>query len=69
MELANTDSTSLVEDTLDWVVFQAEGMIAAQACVSVAEASFRLDEYAHRQGESKSVVARRIVRRELRFDP
>jgi hypothetical protein len=37
--------TSGLEDACDWVVHQAEGIIAVQAAVSVSEAGLRLDEY------------------------
>jgi hypothetical protein len=55
------------KSALDWVVYQAEGMISGQAGVSVGEAAFRLDEYARSHGETKHDVAVEVVERRLRF--
>lgn len=58
---------TIQSSALDWVVYQAEGMISAQADVSVGEAVFRLDEYSRSHGQTKHDVAVEVVARRLRF--
>lgn len=61
--------SAFYEDLFDWVVYQAEGMIAEQAALSVVAAAGRLEQYCRVHAERKHDVAVQVIKRQLRFAP
>jgi hypothetical protein len=61
------DLDEAIEDRAE--LFQAQGMVMVQLCISIGEAMARMRAYAYAENRRLSEVARDIVARRLRFDP
>lgn len=68
MQARNEALRKRLADANAWTISQAQGMVSAQAGVSLGEAMRLIDEYAAEHGYTQRGVAERVVDRSLRFD-